>query len=394
MTVREFPWASLEPVAREDATAARAMRAWGARFVREAEIARAAGELVGARVEVLVKSVRGARGGGDKKSDKRRAARGDADVGVILAGDGGDLSRAVLVEAEGALAAALVGRAVRRDVPRVVAPGAAATAAMAGAFGAVVVAVARRAHGSFAPRVVAAGPAEALERDLASTAGDLLEATLTILVDDDAYVARILTPRAAAMSTRTAPWTTATLAALGDTPLAMSIVATATLSNATDVGTLRRGDAWLPSAWRLTRSASGALTGPVLLAAPTHDAGFRADLGEDGRLVLRGGLENLAWAGAGPESGAAMSDGVTEAEKDALVDAVGEVPVVVRVEIGTAEMRAMEWASLGRGDVIALGRKIGEGVTLRVGGVAVARGELVDLDGEIGVRILGRAEDR
>ena len=85
---------------------------------------------------------------------------------------------------------------------------------------------------------------------------------------------------------------------------------------------------------------------------------------------------------------------MSETDKDALVDAVGEVPVVVRVEIGVAEMRAREWAALGPGDVVALGRKIGEGVTLRVAGVTVARGELVDLDGEVGVRILGRAEER
>ena len=87
-----------------------------------------------------------------------------------------------------------------------------------------------------------------------------------------------------------------------------------------------------------------------------------------------------------------MSD--SDRKPDALVDAVGEVPVVVRVEIGIAEMRAREWAALGAGDVVALGRKIGEPVTLRVGGVAVARGELVDLDGEVGVRILGRTEER
>ena len=83
-----------------------------------------------------------------------------------------------------------------------------------------------------------------------------------------------------------------------------------------------------------------------------------------------------------------MSD---QAKSGALVEAVGEVPVVVRVEIGVAEMRAREWAALGRGDVIALGRKIGEPVTLRVGGVAVAKGELVEIEGEVGVRILGRA---
>jgi flagellar motor switch/type III secretory pathway protein FliN len=45
---------------------------------------------------------------------------------------------------------------------------------------------------------------------------------------------------------------------------------------------------------------------------------------------------------------------------------------------------------LARGDVLALGRRIGEPVILRVGGVAVARGDLVDIDGEVGVRITER----
>ena len=77
-------------------------------------------------------------------------------------------------------------------------------------------------------------------------------------------------------------------------------------------------------------------------------------------------------------------------EKDALVATLGEVPIVMRVEIGEALMTAREWATLGRGDVISLGRRVGERVLLRVGGVPVARGELVDLEGEVAVRIVER----
>jgi flagellar motor switch protein FliM len=45
--------------------------------------------------------------------------------------------------------------------------------------------------------------------------------------------------------------------------------------------------------------------------------------------------------------------------------------------------------------VIETGRRIAEPVTLRVAGQVVARGELVDVEGELGVRIrelFGRAE--
>ena len=62
----------------------------------------------------------------------------------------------------------------------------------------------------------------------------------------------------------------------------------------------------------------------------------------------------------------------------------------MRVELGTVEMKAREWAELGPGDVIALGRRVGDPAILRVGGVELARGELVQVDGEYGVRILAR----
>src|SRR5262245_19804568 len=121
----------------------------------------------------------------------------------------------------------------------------------------------------------------------------------------------------------------------------------------------------MPGNWPLRRTkGTGLLVGPVLLLAPGSERGVRADRGGDGRLVLRGDVQELAWAPPSKES-----DVSEHAKSDALVDAVGEVPVVVRVEIGIAEMRAREWAEVGRGDVIALGRKIGDPVTLRVGGV-------------------------
>jgi flagellar motor switch/type III secretory pathway protein FliN len=77
-------------------------------------------------------------------------------------------------------------------------------------------------------------------------------------------------------------------------------------------------------------------------------------------------------------------------DKPELIDAIGDVPVLVRVELGEARMAARDWASVGKGDVVALGRRVGESVVLRVGGVVVARGDLVEIDGEVGVRIVER----
>lgn len=77
-------------------------------------------------------------------------------------------------------------------------------------------------------------------------------------------------------------------------------------------------------------------------------------------------------------------------EPNPTLEVIEDAPVVVRVELGALEMKAREWASLAPGDVVTLGRKLGDPAILRVGGVEVARGELVQVDGEYGVRILGR----
>ena len=81
------------------------------------------------------------------------------------------------------------------------------------------------------------------------------------------------------------------------------------------------------------------------------------------------------------------ADATTTTTLEVLEDA----PVVVRVELGSVEMKAREWAELAPGDVVALGRRVGDPAILRVGGVELARGELVQVDGEYGVRIVSRS---
>jgi flagellar motor switch/type III secretory pathway protein FliN len=84
----------------------------------------------------------------------------------------------------------------------------------------------------------------------------------------------------------------------------------------------------------------------------------------------------------------------SEPSVTSTAEALEDAPLVVRVELGSVEMKAGEWAALVPGDVVALGRRLGEPALLRVGGVEVARGELVQVDGEYGVRIVSRGPSR
>jgi flagellar motor switch/type III secretory pathway protein FliN len=364
-------------VTRAEAAGLRDVRRWAEAHADLARVPSVLGELLGAPVQVLVRRAgpvvapRPLQGGG----------------GVLLArAEAPQLDRAVLVQADGALVMSTVARAVRRSPPRVLgseAPGEGAV----GAFAAVVAAAARRAHRGTAMRVLAAGPAAALEGDLARLGQELWAVGLTVVVGDDAFEARAVLPRSAIRDVPLRRWDASVLATLGPLPLRLALVAHEARATATDLATLREGDAWMLAGSELTHSASGGLVGPVILAPPSSCLGVTARLVDGGRLVLGGDAVGLAAAEADGEVEAKMSE---PGDAAGLIEAVGEAPVVVRVEIGEAQMTAREWATIGRGDVVALGRRVGEGVLLRVGGVPVARGELVEIEGELGVRIVER----
>ncbi len=374
VTVQPFPWNSLETTARAEVTALQDMRRWVAEIVRIDAFGRALTEIVGKEVQLLgVRSARLARAG---------AGAFDGGLCVALTAGDGDGARGVL-EVEPALAAALLAPMLKRPPLGLANVTASPSAAMAGALAAVVVAAARRAHTNGGVlRVLSAGAASVVEASIPPVS-ETVALSLTVLVGDDAFAARLLFQKHVFAPSRP-EWTARRLASLGETPLSLPIVSCATAASVADVGALRPGDAWLPGNWPLdlARTPAGAwsLHGPVLLAAPSAAWGIRARLVEGGRLVLSGEVDAVC----------GEAD-MTEPEGESTVlDAVGDVPVVVRVEIGEARMAARDWASLGRGDVITVGRRVGELVLLRVGGVAVARGELVNVDGEVGVRIAER----
>jgi flagellar motor switch protein FliN/FliY len=64
-----------------------------------------------------------------------------------------------------------------------------------------------------------------------------------------------------------------------------------------------------------------------------------------------------------------------------------DVPVELAVEIGRTHMTIGETLALGPGAIVTLNRLAGEPVDLLVNGKAIARGEVVVIDEEFGLRI-------
>ncbi|MBS0242879.1 MAG: flagellar motor switch protein FliN [Proteobacteria bacterium] len=71
-------------------------------------------------------------------------------------------------------------------------------------------------------------------------------------------------------------------------------------------------------------------------------------------------------------------DGTSQANYN--LDVVLQLPVQVKVVLGSATMPVAALAKLGRGTVVALDRKVGDLVEVMVNGRLVARGEVVILE--------------
>jgi len=365
VTVRPFPWVHLPRVKRGASAALSAFR----RALELPSVPALAleklSELIGSTVQVMAHSA-----GADLAATMTTNS-----LAVRLAPPaepGAPPAWWVVLEVELALVVALVARVTRRPAPRVIHAGV-ATPSLVGAFAAIIAAATRRAGVA-----VTVGPVDPTAVPDAPPRETAI-AGLSFVVDGEASHVRAFFPRAFLASVPS-PLERASLAAIGPLPLELPIVACRALASAEEVALLSKGDVWmLDGAWALG-SPSQSLRGRVWLCAGASEHAACADLEADGRVVLRDGGEELSWSPMSQETNTSTE----------VVLAVGDVPVVVRVEIGAATMTAHDWSALRPGDVLGLGSRVGSAVTLRVSGIAVAEGELVDLEGEVGVRIQRR----
>lgn len=84
-------------------------------------------------------------------------------------------------------------------------------------------------------------------------------------------------------------------------------------------------------------------------------------------------------------------DQVDDAQSAGGADLMNDIPLQISVELGRVATTAEEVVALKVGHVFDLNRVAGEPLDLSVNGKVVARGELVEIDGNLGVRIISLA---
>jgi type III secretion system YscQ/HrcQ family protein len=120
-----------------------------------------------------------------------------------------------------------------------------------------------------------------------------------------------------------------------------------------------------------------------------------AALRSDGRLEVR---RNFTLVGADVPANRSMTrrDSMPTVPDDDLgvsATVLASAPIEVVAEIGRVEIRADELLGLRPGSILALGALGPRSVDLRAGGRLWARGELVNVDGQLGVRLTELVRD-
>ncbi len=159
---------------------------------------------------------------------------------------------------------------------------------------------------------------------------------------------------------------------LGTLPLTLPVVVAQSQVSRVVLAQLAVGDAWLPSeGWLLDPQKDG----HAWLIPPCGEEGMAVWRAPDGTLRLEAKVGNFPWD-------------IDMIETSELANAALEAPVVVRVELGAVTLSARKWAELQPGDVLTTNQRLLTPATLRVAGQQVATGELVNVEGELGIRIL------
>ncbi len=181
-----------------------------------------------------------------------------------------------------------------------------------------------------------------------------------------AIAASCLTPDAKTMCRR-----------LGTIPTAIHAVFGWTTFTAGQLRRLELGDVLLLDELWGRPTTEGTMSGRVRLRLPLGRPRWTARLDNDGTLEVEGRQE--------PE--AVMTDQADDqlpTDAEAVLD---EIPVELSFELGRIPITAHEAIDLRAGQTLRLGRHPGDLVDLRIGPKLVGRGELVLIEGEMGVML-------
>ncbi len=172
---------------------------------------------------------------------------------------------------------------------------------------------------------------------------------------------------------------------LGDVSVALSMRVGHARLAAGEIAALACGDVLLPDELSAERANGSPRWSEARLVGRSGGVVVRLARADDGWRIE--GVERASAVRSAMILEDAMSESDAQVVRTDEISEVAEVPVELAIELGRIELRVRELAALVPGRVISARLPIGGEVQLRAGDRVLAAGELVDIDGELGVRI-------
>jgi type III secretion system YscQ/HrcQ family protein len=279
----------------------------------------------------------------------------------------------VVLELTSDLGGALAERVLGGDGTSVRAPGLPLDELELGALGYLAARVAATT-GSKLRVCEVTGRRSALLEALAEAGDELVVWPLELSAGERRGAARVLMPvRAAAawLAQTPRPRRFDVPSALLGLPVQLCAHAATVRLTARELAVLEPGDIVVPERTSLARGADG-FHGTATLHALGAQSRVHARCGVTARELRIEAIEQGEYAMNDDEPGALVKD----------------APIELCVELARFKVRLEDVLGLRVGEVWSTGNAIGERVTLTANGRPIAHGELVDIDGEVGVRIL------
>lgn len=168
--------------------------------------------------------------------------------------------------------------------------------------------------------------------------------------------------------------------ALLDLPLTLCTHLGRVVLTRAELDALAPRDVVIPDRSRLARAEDGKYRGQLELHVTGCRPGFSCRL-DGSRLTI----EQALHCG---ESTMTDTKRISIPSAAATSELAADAPIELCVELARFTLPLRELSALRPGEVLDTGRAIGASVTLSAAGRPLARGELVDVDGEVGMRVL------
>lgn len=375
MALRDFPYASWPRVARSEAVALRRLARALPREL-DGSVAREAKTLLGATLELRPLAVHTC------SAEAARSTLATPLLALALEFRVGQGSLPLICELPPELGAALADRALGGDGHVVTLPSDSIDPVTAGVLGYVAARLLAVGGAALRLRAVLTEPAS-VHALLGST--QVLTWPLQLLLDGrGAGLLRVIIPERTAgeLASSGAPIAVPTRV-FSALPFTLCALAAQFSLPQRAIAALGIGDLVIPERCALTKTAAGWHgDGSLhLLGVSRSVFGFTARAAE---LVLN---TRESQGAINVTDAKRIETEVLHVGADALRLA-GDAPVELCLELARFRLTLAELSALRPGEVLSTGRTIGERVTLTASGHAIAHGELVDIDGEVGLRVL------